>query len=115
LDPHPHPGIYSDPTLTDYRQWLSVFSFEGQKPLHGSAFSAEIEDYYVSPWELGYGRSISFNHNFLGRDALQAAEGNVPRTKVTLELDSDDVRDVLGADLDYLLTYGRYRIEPTAT
>ncbi len=63
------------------------------------------------PWELGYGRSISFNHDFLGRDALQAAQDNVPRTKVTLELDADDVREVFGADLDYLLTYGRYRIE----
>ena len=109
--PTPTPGIYSDPSLADYRQWLSVFSFEGQKPLRGSAFSPKIEDYYVSPWELGYGRSISFNHDFLGRDALQAAKDNVPRTKVTLELDSDDVREVLGADLDYLLTYGRYRIE----
>ena len=109
--PTPTPGIYVDPTLAEYRQWLPVFSFEGQKPLHGSAFSAEIEDYYVSPWELGYGRSVSFNHDFLGREALQAAKDNVPRTKVTLELDADDVRDVLGGDLDYLLTYGRYGIE----
>jgi glycine cleavage system aminomethyltransferase T len=109
--PTPTPGIYSDPSLREYREWLKVFSFEGQKPLHGSAFSPEIEDYYVSPWELGYGRSISFNHDFLGRDALQAAKDNVPRTKVTLELDRDDVREVLGADLDYLLTYGRYGIE----
>jgi vanillate/3-O-methylgallate O-demethylase len=109
--PTPTPGIYVDPTLAEYRQWLPVFSFEGQKPLHGSAFSADIEDYYVSPWELGYGRSISFNHDFLGRDALQTAKDNVPRTKVTLELDNDDVNAVLGTDLDYLLTYGRYGIE----
>lgn len=85
--PSPTPGIYSDPSLAEYRQWLSLFSFEGQKPLHGSGFSAEIEDYYyVSHWELAYGRSISFNHDFLGRDALQAAQDNVPRTKITLEL-----------------------------
>lgn len=54
------------------------------------------------PRELGYGRSISFNHDFLGRDALQAARDSVPRTKVTLELDRQDVREVLGDDLDYL-------------
>ncbi len=113
--PTPTPGIYIDPTLAEYRQWLPVFSFEGQKPLHGSAFSAEIEDYYVSPWELGYGRSISFNHDFLGRDALQAAKDNVPRTKVTLELDADDVRERPGcrprlpADLRPVRDRGRWR------
>lgn len=109
--PTPTPGIYTDPSLADYRRWLPLFSFEGQKPLHGSAFSPNIEDYYVSPWELGYGRSISFNHDFLGRDALQAARDDVPRTKVTLELDSGDVREAFGGELDYLLTYGRYRVE----
>jgi vanillate/3-O-methylgallate O-demethylase len=109
--PTPTPGIYTDPSLADYRQWLSLFSFEGQKPLHGSAFSPDIEDYYVSPYELGYGRSVSFNHDFLGRDALLAAQAGVPRTKVTLELNSDDVREVFGQDLDYFLTYGRYRVE----
>jgi glycine cleavage system aminomethyltransferase T len=109
--PTPTPGIYTDPTLADYRQWLKVFSFEGQKPLHGSAFSPNIEDYYVSPYELGYGRSISFNHDFLGRDALQTAKDNVTRTKVTLELNSGDVREVFGPAFDYYLDYGRYRIE----
>jgi vanillate/3-O-methylgallate O-demethylase len=109
--PTPTPGIYTDPSLRAYREWLKVFSFEGQKPLHGSAFSPNIEDYYVSPYELGYGRSISFNHDFLGRDALQQAKDNVPRTKVTLELNPDDVAKVFGPEFGYFLTYGRYRIE----
>jgi len=109
--PTPTPAIYTDPSLLEYRQWLKVFSFEGQKPLHGSFFSPNIEDYYVSPWELGYGRSISFNHDFLGRDALQKAQDNVPRTKVTLELNEDDVRQVFSPDFGYFLSYGRYRIE----
>lgn len=109
--PTPTPGIYTDPSLAAYRQWLPVFSYEGQKPLHGSAFSPEIEDYYVSPYELGHGRSISFNHDFLGRDALLVAQSSVPRTKVTLELNHEDVRQQFGHDFGYFLTYGRYRIE----
>jgi vanillate/3-O-methylgallate O-demethylase len=109
--PTPTPAIYTDPSLLEYRRWLKVFSFEGQKPLHGSFFSPNIEDYYVSPWELGYGRSVSFNHDFLGRDALQKAKDSAPRTKVTLELNEDDVREVFGADFGYFLSYGRYRIE----
>ena len=36
-----------------------------------------------APYELGYGRSISFSHDFIGRDALLKAEDTVRRTKVT--------------------------------
>ncbi len=109
--PTPTPGIYTDPGLEDYREWLSVYSYEGQKPLHGSFFSENIEDFYCSPWELGYERSIAFNHDFLGRDALQEAQDEVARTKVTLVLNADDVLEVFGADPGYFLTYGRYRVE----
>lgn len=45
------------------------------------------------------------------KDALLAAREEVPRVKVTLELDRDDVRRVLGDDLDYLNTYSRFHIE----
>lgn len=109
--PTPTPAIYTDPRLEDYRRSLPVFSYEGKKPLNGSFYSDDIEDYYISPWELGYGRSISFNHDFIGRDALAAARDEVRRTKVTLEFDADDARAVLGEDPGYALSYGRYRIE----
>ncbi len=85
--PSPVPAIYTDPGLADYRRWLPLFGIEGKRPLNGSFYSDDIEDYYVSPWELGYGRSISFNHDFIGRDALLAARETAPRTKVTLVLD----------------------------
>lgn len=109
--PTPTPAIYTDPRLEDYRRSLPKFSYEGMKPLSGSYYSDDIADYYVSPWELGYGRSISFNHDFIGRDALEAARTRPSRTKVTVELDPADARRVLGSDLGYLNTYGRYRLE----
>ncbi|GAA3918401.1 aminomethyltransferase family protein [Microbacterium invictum] len=110
--PTPTPAIYTDPRLEDYRRWLPKFSYEGMKPLGGSFYSDDIADYYVSPWELGYGRSISFTHDFIGRDALEAARDEARRTKVTLEFDRDDVARVLGTGAaDYLNTYSRFRIE----
>jgi vanillate/3-O-methylgallate O-demethylase len=109
--PTPTPGIYSDPELEDYRKYVSLFSYEGQKPIHGSFFSENIEDYYISPYELGYGRSISFNHDFIGREALEKAKDNVARTRVTLVFDADDVRKVLGEDPGYVLRYARDRVE----
>jgi glycine cleavage system aminomethyltransferase T len=110
--PSPVPGIYSDPALLDYRKHLPLFGIEGQRPLGGSFFSENIEDYYCSPYELGYGKAISFNHDFIGRDALQrAAKDAVLRKKVTLVLDPDDVREVLGEDPGFVLSYSRNRVE----
>lgn len=108
--PTPTPGIFTDPELQAYREWLSVFSYEGQKPLHGSFFSPNIEDYYVSPFELGYGKSIAFNHDFYGRDALLAAKDNTLRQRVTFVYDQAQVREALG-DIDYFNNYARYRVE----
>ncbi|WP_320774317.1 aminomethyl transferase family protein [Streptomyces sp. CRN 30] len=115
--PSPVPGIYSDPDLAAYRRWLPLFGIEGRRPLHGSYYSPDIEDYYVSPYELGYGKMIHFGHDFHGRDALLAAAGDTGlRTKVTLVLDPDDVRRVLGggADPGFVLSYARHRVETPA-
>jgi len=111
--PSPVPGIYSDPDLREYREQLALFGIEGQRPLNGSYFSEDIEDYYASPYELGYGKMISFRHEFLGRDALVKAKEAVRRTKVTLVFDADDVRELIGRGQDpgFVLTYARHRVE----
>ncbi|WP_406472204.1 aminomethyl transferase family protein [Streptomyces sp. NBC_01615] len=111
--PSPVPGIYSDPDLREYREQLALFGIEGQRPLNGSYFSEDIEDYYASPYELGYGKMISFRHDFLGRDALVKAKEAVRRTKVTLVFDADDVRELIGRGQDpgFVLTYARHRVE----
>jgi vanillate/3-O-methylgallate O-demethylase len=109
--PTPTPAIYTDPGLAAYRQAIGLYTYEGQNPLYGSFYSDDIADYYTSPWELGYGRSVSFNHDFIGRDALQAKKDAPHRTKVTLVFDRDDVAGALGDPDAYLNDYGRHRIE----
>lgn len=109
--PAPTPAIYTDADLLDYRKHLGLFTFEGQAGIHGSYFSPDIEDYYISPWEIGYGRSISFNHDFIGRDELQAAKATVHRTKVTLVFNNEDVIRVTGDDTSFLYDMGRQRVE----
>jgi vanillate/3-O-methylgallate O-demethylase len=79
--------------------------------LHGSYYSDNVEDYYVSPYELGYGKSIAFNHDFIGREALERARDATHRTKVTLVFNPDDVRTAFGADHDFILSYARHRVE----
>ncbi|MFJ9541406.1 aminomethyl transferase family protein [Streptomyces sp. NPDC101225] len=111
--PSPVPAIYSDPDLLEYRKYLPLFGIEGKRPLNGSYFSADIEDYYVSPFELGYGKLIHFGHDFVGRDALLKAKNGPLRNKVTLVLNPDDVRTVIGGGEDpgFVLSYARHRVE----
>jgi glycine cleavage system aminomethyltransferase T len=109
--PTPLPGIFSAPALADYRKFIGLFSFEGQNKLHGSFYSENIEDYYHSPYELGYGRSINFNHDFIGRAALERAQHEVKRTRVTLVWDPESVKRVFGADHGYIMRHTKDRVE----
>lgn len=109
--PTPVPAIYHQDDLKAYREWLPAFGYEGKKPLHGSMYSTDIRDYYLTPYELGYGRSVSFTHDYHGREALERLKDQPCRKRVTYDLNSEDVAKAMGPDLDYYLSYGRYRVE----
>ena len=67
--PSPLPAIYSgDGMLADYRAWLGADSYEANNAIAGSFVSSDIADYYTTPWELGYGNFIKYDHDFkIGR------------------------------------------------
>ena len=99
--PSPLPGIYSgDGMLQDYRDWLPADSYEAVGSIGGSFVSDDIEDYYVNPFELGYGFYIGWKTDFIGRDALAKIKDGKNRRKVTLEWNRDDVLKVIAASFD---------------
>jgi syringate O-demethylase len=79
-----------------YRQWLPADSYEGIGSLGGSFYSEKIEDYYLTPYDLGYGPTVKFDHDFVGREALEKISQNPRRTKVTLALNTEDVMKAMG-------------------
>ncbi len=89
--PSPLPAIYTGEELRGYREWLSADSYEATNSLAGSFVSDRIEDYYLNPWELGYGPFVKFDHDFIGRNALQAIDPEAQRKKVTLAWNGEDV------------------------
>lgn len=107
----PVPGIYTSPGDAGFRSFTNAFSYEGLNALQGSFYSRDIEDYYINPYELGYGRSINFDHEFTGREALLAKRDDVRRRKVTLVWDKDDVDRVFGTDRGRILSYTKDRVE----
>src|SRR5690606_15702451 len=63
--------------------------------LGGSFRSRKIEDYYLTPVELGYGRLVRLGHGFIGLAAVEELAQRRPREKVTLVWDGDDVTKVM--------------------
>ena len=89
--PSPLPAVYSGEQMKAYREWLPATSYEGTGSLGGSLYSDNIEDYYVTPYEMGYGPFIKYDHDFIGREALEKMDGASQRRKVTYQWNSADV------------------------
>jgi vanillate/3-O-methylgallate O-demethylase len=98
--PSPLPAIYSSEGERAYREWLPATSYEAINALAGSFVSGDIEDYYLNPWELGYGSFVKFDHDFIGRDALEKLDPAAQRKKVTLAWNDEDLTKVLASVLD---------------
>jgi glycine cleavage system aminomethyltransferase T len=60
----------------------------------GSFEYADISALFRSPVELGWAKNVKFDHDFLGRQALEVEVASPRRTMVTLVWNSDDVVDV---------------------
>ncbi|HEX4049542.1 MAG TPA: hypothetical protein VHY19_01500 [Steroidobacteraceae bacterium] len=97
--PSPLPAVYTGEHMRKYREWLPAGGYEGSGSLGGSFDSDNIEDYYVTPQELGYGPFVKFDHDFIGRQALERGVGQSRRRKVTFEWRSEDVARLLAGSL----------------
>jgi vanillate/3-O-methylgallate O-demethylase len=95
--PAPCPAIYTGEEMKPYRQWLPADGYEATTSLGGSFYSERIEDYYFTPYELGYGRFVKFDHDFVGREALEEMADAPRRRKVTLVWEGEDVAGVFGS------------------
>jgi vanillate/3-O-methylgallate O-demethylase len=95
--PSPVPAVYTGDKMKAYREWLPGTSYEANASLGGSFVSDNIEDYYTTPYELGYDGFTKFDHDFIGKEALQAMQGKVHRKKVTFAWDDKDVTRILAS------------------
>jgi len=98
--PSPLPAVYTGEKLKPYRQWLTSKSYEAMASLGGSFISEDIKDYYLTPYDLGYGPFVKFDHDFIGREALEKIAANPARQKVTLVWNGDDVARVFRSLFD---------------
>jgi glycine cleavage system aminomethyltransferase T len=120
--PSPLPAVFTGAETAEYLEWLPAARIGS---LAGSFTSDDIEDYYLTPYDLGYGRSVAFDHDFIGRQALERLAEGPQRRKVTLVWDADDVaaaqRTLYEEDLPakYIefpkARYGQYQVDDVLT
>jgi len=88
------PAIFTGDKMRAYREWLPAASAEGRQAIGGSLATGNVEDFYRTPYDLGYGFMIKFDHDFIGREALEAMPPEQKRKKVRLIWNQEDVVDI---------------------
>ncbi len=89
--PCPLPAVFTGDKMKAYREWLPADGYEGTGSLGGSYYSTDIADYYLTPHDLGYWPFVKFDHDFIGREALEEMADHPRWKKVTLAWNGDDV------------------------
>ncbi|MCQ1839137.1 glycine cleavage T C-terminal barrel domain-containing protein [Neorhizobium galegae] len=89
------PAIFGD----DMKDYLAEFksampAFASTFNVAGSFEGQDISDWYRNPIELGWGKRIVLDHDFIGREALEAELANPKRTIRTLVWNAEDIADV---------------------
>jgi vanillate/3-O-methylgallate O-demethylase len=89
------PAIFDD-GMDEYLQEFkaSMPGFATTFNLAGSFEADDITSWYRSPVELGWANNVKFDHDFIGRAALENEVAHPKRTMRTLVWKSEDVIDV---------------------
>jgi vanillate/3-O-methylgallate O-demethylase len=98
--PSPLPAVYTGNAMKKYREWLPANGYEGTASIGGSFLSQDIEDYYLTPFALGYGPFIKWDHDFIGREALERQAKEPQRKKVTFAWNAEDVLKIFASLLE---------------
>ena len=94
--PCPLPAVFTGDEMKAYREWLPANGYEATGSLGGSYYSDDITDYYLTPHDLGYWPFVKFDHDFVGREALEAMADRPRWKKVTLAWSGEDVARAIG-------------------
>ncbi|KAH8747239.1 glycine cleavage T protein [Diaporthe sp. PMI_573] len=95
------PAVFGeDPEVRRYAKFLEdtkmiILDYSALK-ISGS-YSSKHEDYQRDPYDLGWDRIVNFDHDFIGKEALQSVAANPPNKFVALEWNSEDVTDVFAS------------------
>ncbi|MPT47142.1 MAG: aminomethyl transferase family protein [Sphingobium sp.] len=92
------PALYSDPDYVSYvEQHHPELLIASRLKTSGSEQLTDIRQLYRDPTELGWIRNIKFDHEFVGRAALEQIVAAPKRTLVSLVWNKEDVVDIFAS------------------
>ena len=95
--PSPLPAVYSGESLKPYREWLPANGLRGLGVDRRQLLLGPTSRTTTSrPGTSATGSYVKFDHDFIGREALEQMADDEHRQKVTLALDDDDVTRTIG-------------------
>ncbi|MDR2079310.1 MAG: hypothetical protein LBP74_06300 [Treponema sp.] len=80
--------------------FIQVLAFAASKTKLTGSLGSELESRFVNPFELGWGGSVSFDHDFTGKKALMELKENHRRKVVTLEWNTEDILDIYRSEFE---------------
>ncbi|WP_375779439.1 aminomethyl transferase family protein [Bradyrhizobium sp. ma5] len=86
-------AAFADPGFNEYVKKTKPLRFM-PPAFSGSIDPNDIKSRFRNPFELGWDRSVRFDHDFIGRAALEREHADPKRTIVTLVWNTDDVVDI---------------------
>ena len=92
--PSPLPAVYTGEKMKPYRSGFRAPAMKPSARSAGASTPRDIRDYYMTPYELGYGIFVKFDHDFIGREALEKMAKEPQRKKVTFAWNPEDVTKV---------------------
>lgn len=88
------PALFGDSERDFAKRYFTDNALDVYRTTNGSFEYVDISELYRTPAELGWRKNVKLDHDFIGRDALEAETANPARTMVTLVWNPEDVGDV---------------------
>ncbi|KAK7398738.1 hypothetical protein QQX98_011882 [Neonectria punicea] len=92
------PSVHGDDAeLLGYHEFLEESGMSAGAFLHFGAsgnYGSKPSQHHRTPFDLGWGWLVNFDHDFIGKEALAAFARDPPNVLVTLEWNSENVIDV---------------------
>ena len=89
----PYPW-YEDPDFAQYLNERPGAGFMAFMPRLFGSMGDDLQKRFVTPFDTGWENRINWDHDFVGKQALQEMAKAPRRTVVTLEWNADDIADV---------------------
>lgn len=90
---HFYGALERDPEYFEFIKNIAPMLCGSLSELTGSC-GTNVEARYFNPYEMGWGSTVNFNHDFVGKEALQKIQASPHRKMVTLEWNADDIVDI---------------------